>query len=164
MRTWTHRLPPQDGSVLRNPLVVLVREDDWHEEGILLCICAHIVLVHWETAYRLHYTCTWNDNDTICGYKDYVSFPHSNICIVFIPPFHPTAALPFFCPHFFHHFVVSFLSDPFLYKDLLTTRQQSHIHASASVVDRVTSSETQTKQTSKPDYRRISAASFFVLL
>lgn len=47
VRWWTHRLPPEDGSVLRNPLVVLVWEDDWQVEGILLCVCTHIVLMDW---------------------------------------------------------------------------------------------------------------------
>lgn len=40
-----HRLPPEDGSVLGDPLVVLVGQDHRQVEGALLCVRAHIVLM-----------------------------------------------------------------------------------------------------------------------
>ncbi len=43
----THRLAPQDGSILWDPLVVLVWQDHRQEEGILLCIRPHVVLMNY---------------------------------------------------------------------------------------------------------------------
>lgn len=40
-----HRLPPEDGSVLGDPLVVLVGQDHRQVERALLCVRAHIVLM-----------------------------------------------------------------------------------------------------------------------
>lgn len=41
----THRLAPEDGSILWDPLVVLVGQNHGQEERVLFCVCSHVVLM-----------------------------------------------------------------------------------------------------------------------
>lgn len=43
----TYRFPPENGTVLRDPLVVLVRKGHGQQEGALLGIVSNVVLVDW---------------------------------------------------------------------------------------------------------------------
>lgn len=38
---------PEDCTVLRNTLIVLVREYDRQKKGVLLYVCSYIVLMNW---------------------------------------------------------------------------------------------------------------------
>lgn len=43
----THCFPPQNCTVLRDSLIVLVRKCHGQEEGALLCIISNVILMDW---------------------------------------------------------------------------------------------------------------------
>lgn len=45
----TYCFPPKNCSVLRDTLMVLVREGHRQEEGALLCIISNVILMDWKT-------------------------------------------------------------------------------------------------------------------